>query len=119
MTTPINDAEIRADIELAFSEDPGIPEYKTLLAARRLATACQRLLDERPKVWTAETIEDAPEGFYRMKRIYADSQESEWTDFTLSNLPAKAALSKTLELPVFDAAFGPIPQTPEPTNADR
>lgn len=72
------------------------------IASEILAHAYRALLEKQPRIWTAETIGEAPEGWYRMRRV---AKKSHGWPVTL--FPKEVAIALFTQ---WGDAFGPIPQ---------
>lgn len=74
------------------------------IASEILGYAYRALLEKQPRIWTAETIGEAPEGEYRIYRPSAN----EWA----FNAVTKKSAIQILSTSLYPKAYGPIP-TPE------
>ncbi len=87
----------------------------TALRVSALEARCGELEAMQPREWTAETIKDAPEGYYRCKYfgrgVFEDNNRPLWDiDESIKHAETRKAkgLGAVVGLPI--AYFGPVPQ---------
>ncbi len=100
-----------------MTEDPERMEGVYPEIMRRLKER-DALLAQAPKVWTAETIKDAPEGAYKVHRSYASK---DWFEVSCKGYATHYVCKENAMYPYsgprpgdYDLAFGPIPSPPPP-----
>ncbi len=101
-------------------EDLGCTQFEVVPSGTRsrisaLEARCGELEAMQPREWTAETIKDAPEGYYRCKYfgrgVFEDNNRPLWDiDESIKHAETRKAkgLGAVVGLPI--AYFGPIPQ---------
>jgi len=90
---------------------------KEYVLSRDYDALAERLRAAQPKVWTAETIKDAPEGRYNFTTIIISGGD-EYVDWEKGETASKGELLEDLaDVPEGDLPklkfHGPIPQPPE------
>ncbi len=102
---------------------PGI-EYRAsehfVEGVERLAAAYRALLAQAPKVWTADTIQDAPEGEYLLRHCGEAYKWPYWGEKRCDRKTAENALAAHVIIAersgkpnAIPKAFGPLPPPPE------
>ncbi len=88
----------------------GMGGYDGTVAALIGPETLQTMLEAVPKVWTAETIKDAPEGDYRVEYTGYDGESGGWSDLIRKLPDVKTGMNNGN--PDFLRAYGPFNFTP-------